>query len=45
MQAREAILSAVRARPVKPTWEQVDGHNGERWNELCDAPAVQETFA
>jgi ribonuclease HI len=37
----ERLLAAWRARKAETTWERIKGHNGDRWNEIVDALAVE----
>ena len=37
------ILDEIR-RELEITWTHIKGHSGNKWNELCDALAVQATF-
>jgi ribonuclease HI len=37
----ERLLAALRAREAETTWKRIKGHNGQRWNEIVDALAVE----
>jgi len=37
----ERLLAAWRAREADTTWMRIKGHNGNRWNEIADALAVE----
>jgi len=37
----ERLFAAWRAREAATTWKRVKGHDGDRWNEIVDALAVE----
>ena len=37
----ERLITAWRAREAETTWNRIKGHNGNRWNEIADALAVE----